>query len=705
MRRSTTLFVFVILLAGLPLATGAAPEAAPPPAPEKNVDLDVTRVALFSSGVGYFECDKDVNGNATAELSFRTDQINDIIKSMVVQDAGGGKIGAISYASQDPIEKTLRSFGVDLTGRPTLGDLLNQLRGEPVEVTGGQNVTGVIVGVEKAPIVDKDGNILQQIERLTVLTSAGLQQLELTKIQGVKLTNEKVDAELRKALATLATAHDADKKSVLVNFEGVGARTVRVAYLLEAPIWKTSYRLVLSDDKKPFIQGWATVENATERDWNNVRLSLVSGRPISFRMDLYTPLYVPRPLEQLELYASLRPPQYEGGQSVYGNSGKPLTDVEEDGAADMSRAKMVARKAGRPMATAAPASPPMAAGGVMAAEADMGLELRKGVESVATALEAGELFAYNIDSPVNIPRQHSAMLPIVNQEVEAEKVSIYNPATHPKYPLNGLEMKNTTGLNLMQGPVTLFDANIYAGDAKLPDLKPDEKRLVAYALDLSTEVIVKQQPQANEMISLRIAKGTLWHRHKYVDQREYAIKNKAEKVRNVVLEQPFTDDWKLIEPKEAYERTQNLLRFKVAVPAKESRTQIVRLERIGDEAVRLTDSGLDQIQYFLRAKVISPNVKKALEQVVVLRTERDDAARQRALVEQQLEEANKEQARIRENLKTLDKNTDAYKRQLLNFDEVDTRILEAQKSIAAAREVEQQKRKALEDYLLSLDIE
>jgi hypothetical protein len=703
MHRSAAFAMLSIVLSGLPFAASAAPETAPPPAADNKVDLGVTRVALFSSGVGYFECDTTVSGSAAAELSFRTDQINDIIKSMVVQDAGGGKIGVISYASQDPIEKTLRSFGVDLTGKPTLGDLLNQLRGEPVEITGGQNLSGVIVGVEKAPIVDKDGNILQEIERLTVLTSAGLQQLELTKIQGVKLTNEKVDGELRKALATLATAHDADKKSVLVNFEGTGARKVRVAYLLEAPIWKTSYRLVLSEDKKPFIQGWATVENATERDWNNVRLSLVSGRPISFRMDLYTPLYVPRPLEQLELYASLRPPQYEGGQAMMSEQ-----NVALDADGDMSRAK-IARKAGRPMpASAAPPPPPAAprmAGGAPAEEATMGLELRKGVESVATALEAGELFAYNIDSPVSIPRQHSAMLPIVNQEVEAEKVSIYNPATHPKYPLNGLEMKNTTGLNLMQGPVTIFDANIYAGDAKLPDLKPDEKRLVAYALDLSTEVLIKQQPQPDEMISLRIAKGTLWHRHKYVDQREYALKNKADKPRNVVLEQPYTDDWKLIEPKEPYERTQNLLRFKVGVPAKESKTQVVRLERVGEEAVLLTDTGLDQIQFFLRAKVISPAVKQALEKVIALRTERDDAARQRAMLEKQLEEATKEQARIRENLKTLDKETDAYKRQLQNFNDVDTRILKAQGDIAAARAVEEQKRQALDDYLRNLEIQ
>ncbi len=685
--------MFVLMLT-VPLAAAA-----------DRADLPVTRVALFSSGVGYFECDANVRATAQAELKFRTEQINDIIKSMVVQDFSGGKVGIISYASRDPIEKALKSFGVDLTGKPSLAQLLDQLRGEPVEITGARTIKGAIVGVEKSQILSPDGKVLQEIEYLTILTETGLQQIELTKIQDLKFTNDKIDGELRKALATLATAHDADKKTVLVNFEGQGERKVRVAYLLEAPIWKTSYRLVLSDekDKQPFVQGWATVENATEEDWNNVGLSLVSGRPISFRMDLYTPLYVPRPLEKLELYASLRPPDYEGGFAA-----QMETPRKEEPKREMA---MMAKAApgGRGGAQGAPAeATPQVSDGWKAEETytPRTIDLAEaGVSSLATALEAGELFQYRIDTPVSIPRQHSAMLPIVNQSVEAAKVSIFNPGTHPKYPLNGLELKNTTGLNLMQGPVTVFDDNLYAGDAKLPDLKPDEKRLVAYALDLSTEILTKQQPQPEELVSLRIAKGTLWHRHKYVDAREYQIKNKADKDRTVIIEQPYSEDWKLLEPKEPFERTQNLLRFKTTAAAGKTASYPVKLERVADQSVVLSEIGLDDIRIFLRAKVISPKVKEALERVVALRTELDTVTRQRTRLEQQRQEAVAEQGRIRENLKTLDKNTDAYQRQLKSFDEVDARIADLGKQVAAARDQEEHKRKALQEYLLSLEVE
>lgn len=681
-------------LIGTLLGGGTSALAAEP------VDLDITRIALFSSGVGYFECARTVTGNATAELRFRTEQINDIIKSMVVQDRGG-RIGTISYASQDPIEKTLRSFGVDLTGKPSLGDLLDQLRGEPVRVSGPREIEGVIVGVEKTPITNPDGTVLQVVERLTLLTPGGLQRLDLAGIQGLELTNEKVAGELRQALATLATAHDADKKSVRITFEGQGQRPVSVAYLLEAPIWKTSYRLVLTDEKdqKPFIQGWATVENATEDDWKDVRLSLVSGRPISFRMDLYTPLYVPRPLEQLELYASLRPPTYEGGLEVRSDEGTPMPAAAEARAAGGrgGAALRGRRKLGRADEGGAPAALP---------EERAGIELEgAGVESVARALAAGELFAYHIETPVSIPRQHSAMLPIVNQVVEATKVSIFNPATHPKHPLNGLELKNTTGLNLMQGPVTVFDADIYAGDAKLPDLKPNEKRLVAYALDLGTEVVIDQKPVPDQLVSLWIGKGVLYHRHKYVDSKVYNLKNKLDRERQVILEQPVSADWKLVEPKEPYERTDKLLRFKVAVPAEKTVAYNVQLERTGDVSVVLSSLGLDDIRIFLRAPVITPKVKEALERVIALRTELDEVARRRARLEKEHQEATADQARIRENLKTLDRSTDAYQRQLKIFDERDGQIAKLSEQLAAARNEEEQKKTTLEQYLLNLSVE
>ena len=692
-RIAVTVMVVVFVLAG-----SAGIRAGEP------VDLQVKRVAIFSSGVAFYECEATVEGNATAELNFRTAQINDIIKSMVVQDLDGGTIGAVSYASRDPIEKTLRSFGVDITGRPTLANLLDQLRGEPVEITGARSISGVILGVETQKQQVGDAGIIET-DVLNLLTETGMQQLPVRELGGIKLTNPKVNAELRKALETLALGHDADKKSVVLNFNGTGKRRVSVAYLLEAPIWKTTYRLVLDEEGQPFLQGWATVENATEEDWRDVKLSLISGRPISFAMDLYTPIYIPRPVEELELYASLRPPTYAGAFEAE----KSITVNQNafEGPRDADGRGRVARE------SKAPPSPPVRAletlGYVDKNEdgaRDYGFSLGGGgVASVASAAEAGELFQYAIRTPVSIPRQHSAMLPIVNQKIAGEKVSIYNPATHAKYPLNGLKIKNTSDLNLMQGPVTLFDGNVYAGDAKLPDLKPDEERLVAYALDLSTEVMIKQQPRPDEMLSVKITRGSLIHTHKFVDEREYVVKNKADKPRTVILEQPYGDDWKLLVPDMPFERAPGLSRFKVIVPAGETKTQTVKLERVQDEKIVLRNLGRDRIEFYLSTRAVSDAVKKALQRTIELQNALYQVQREREQSERETNERVGEQARIRENLKTLDRNSDAYKRQLQKFDEIETQIEKSQQRTADMRTEENKRQADLDGYLKELNVE
>jgi len=328
----------------------------------------------------------------------------------------------------------------------------------------------------------------------------------------------------------------------------------------------------------------------------------------------------------------------------------------------------------------------------------------QGVESVAEAQSAGELFEYAISAPVSIARQRSAMLPIVNQEIAAEKVSIYNPATHRKHPLNGLIVDNTTGLNLMQGPITVFDENVYAGDAKLPDIKPAEKRMVAYALDLGVEVIEDQKERPDELLSARIAKGTLILQHKLVDVSEYTIRNKDKKNRDVIIEQDYNSEWKLVEPKEPFERTQNLLRFRTLVPAGETVLQKVELEAVTDEEIYLTTIDEEFTGIYLKSKVISDAVRQALEKVIRIQSELQTLERDLEQREEDLENSVAEQARIRENLKTLQANSDPYQRQLKKFDLVETRIEQLQGQLDELRKQAQKKQEELEAYVLSLDV-
>jgi len=321
-------------------------------APAGDAPLPLERVVLFTSGVGYYQHAGKVVDDATVELQFSADDVNDLLKSMVVLDRGGGP-PTVSYASRDPVTKTLGTFAVNLTDNPSLGDLLGRLRGQRVELDAATPVAGTIVGVEKRRVeVGKDLAVEKQF--LTVLTADGLRAIPLDAVSRVKLADPRLQGELEKALAVLALATDNEKKGVAIAFSGKGERPVTVGYVRESPIWKTSYRLLLDADAavaKAVLQGWAIVENTTDSDWKNVRMSLVSGRPISFVMDLYQPLYLPRPLVEPELYAALRPQVYgqsmADGEKQFAQAGRRPNDISGRGR-DLAR---------REMAKGAPAAP------------------------------------------------------------------------------------------------------------------------------------------------------------------------------------------------------------------------------------------------------------------------------------------------------------------------------------------------------------
>ena len=257
-------------------------------------DLPLRRVVLFTSGVGFFERGGEVQDTTSVELVFDTSDVNDLLKSLVVQDLGGGVVSRVTYGSPDPLARALRSFSVDLSDDPTLADLLSQLRGTRVRVKAPDAIEGTIVGLEVR--TDRTDETLRETQWLNLLTEEGLQSLEMSRLLSVKVLDEQLDQQLQQALAEIAKSRQEDKRRVSIEFRGEGRRRVTVGYIREFPVWKTSYRLVLADDKLPFLQGWAIVENTTDDDWQDVQLTLISGRPVSFVMELDEPLYIARPM-------------------------------------------------------------------------------------------------------------------------------------------------------------------------------------------------------------------------------------------------------------------------------------------------------------------------------------------------------------------------------------------------------------------------
>ncbi|MBM3222601.1 MAG: DUF4139 domain-containing protein, partial [Candidatus Tectomicrobia bacterium] len=569
--------------------------------------LPLTNIVLYTSGVGYFQRDGQVDGHGQVVLRFKAETINDLLKSMIAQDFDGGQVRTVTYDSRDPLTRTLKSFAIDLTENAGLGHLLWQMRGERVDITTPNAVQGIILGVEtKKERAGETHSI--EVEYLNLLTDSGLRSLPLAQIQQLRVVNEQLNLELQQALAVLAASHDTQKKTVTFDFTGTGTRRVRVGYIMETPIWKTSYRLVLSETERPFLQGWALVENTTDEDWQDVRLTLMSGRPIAFTMDMYEPLYTQRPVVVPEVYAALRPQVYGQAMEKAGEAVKEAQLLE--GRLDKRRHEALGGNADAPSpAGAAPSRALLAEPKVAAAPAPppvpASLALDQGVESTAQTAEVGELFAYALSTPVSLPRQKSAMLPIVNDTVEGTKVAIYNQRVHARYPLHGLRLRNATALHLSQGPVTVFDGGVYAGDARLDDLPAGQERLLSYAMDLKTEVEPVSAPEQRELVTVSLRKGTLLVTQKAIAEKTYNIRNRDQKSRVVLVEHPFRAEWQLAAPTTASERTREAYRFTVTVEAGQGARLQVREEKPLQQSVALTDAGPDVLASYLRATQVS----------------------------------------------------------------------------------------------------
>lgn len=653
-----------------------------------TAELPIRRVTLFTSGVGYFERSGEVQDNQSAELLFKTDQMMDLIKSLVVVDEGKGTISAVTYDARDPLDRTLKSFAIDLTDNPTMDRLLNRLRGVEIKLkTASGEWGGRVLGVE-AETVKEDDAILTRYW-LKLVAEGEIRTVRLDQIQSLALNDAKLQNDLTAALTALAANLDRDKKGVRLNFRGQGRRTVRLGYMLEAPVWKVSYRLVLGE-KGALLQGWAHVENTTDDDWRDVRLSLVSGRPISFIQNLYDPIYLKRPEVRTELYAVAAPPAYEGTMDVVA----PMVAEEAAPATLMMKGLSVGRGVGgRARMAAAPAPR---------------LELADVADSVNVAAEgqeAGELFAYDIQESITLPRRQSAMLPIVNAKIGAERLSIFNRQTNARYAYNGAEITNTTGHFLMQGPITVFDDGVYAGDARLSDTPRNEAKLLSYALDLASDVRVEDKWTRDEITTLKIVQGVLHLTRRHEARTEYTVKNKRDKERRFLIEHALRGDWDLIEPAKNVEKTKDSYRHRFNVSAGKSETVAFVEQRMVGETVGLIGLDDDQIIFYLNQRRLSPGVKKAFEKLAQMRRELADVRAQREDRERRVREIDEEQKRIRENMRTVVKPSDSYSmwESKLVKQEKDLEALRAE--IENLRAQEMAKETALRDYVANLSVD
>jgi hypothetical protein len=333
------------------------------------------------------------------------------------------------------------------------------------------------------------------------------------------------------------------------------------------------------------------------------------------------------------------------------------------------------------------------------------LDATQSVASVASAEDIGDVCQYVIEDRVSLPRQKSAMLPIMKQAIGATKVSIFNEAVHAKFPLLGLRFKVDASQPLMQGPVTVYDGPGYAGDSRLPDLQPGEERLLSYAIDTGTEVKVEGKPGTDQLAAVKVVKGLLHATHKHRKSKTYLVKNRSGQDRTLVIEHPFQEGWDLVTPEKAAERTREVYRFQVAVKAGQAARHDVVEENRRVDIMKLKGGDEAAVQYFLKSPVPSPQLKEALGKMQTLSGRLTDTRRDLAQAQAQLKEITDDQTRLRANFEKMPPTSAAYKRYLEKFDAQETEIEKLQVLIKAKQATEKTQAKELEDYVAALNVE
>ncbi len=685
----------------LPLIAGAAVLALLPGSgllqAAAAADLSLKRVLLSSGGVGYFEYQATVTGDETLQLPVRLDQVDDVMKSLVVYDDKGG-IGEVSLPGRQPLSDVFRDLPFDQNALYSPAALLDSLRGSEIAVTGARRLEGRILSVTSEDLITPDGNVLSRT-RVSLMTAAGVAQFLLEDADTLTFTDPALQAAVEKALAALAEHSQRDTRVLQLSTQGEGERTITVGYVVETPLWKTSYRLTLDEtpgSKTAELQGWAVLENLSGEDWNEVELTLASGNPVTFRQALYTSYYVNRPEIPVEVLGRILPPV---------DAEKQLADgYGYDDAAEEDRSRSKSAPAPAPMAQ--PPSQPYAetegslGGGATPPAAGF---------NAAASSEATTQVIFTFPTPVTVASGHSLLVPFVGRAVPAERVAYWQPATHPTHPLATVILTNDGESGLPPGVITLYERGAgggvaYVGDAQLSVLPAGETRLISYALD--QKVAIRAEDSGRQTVTeVKIAQGVLTLISREVNRTTYEVEGAAKEERVVLLEHPRWSGWTLVEPaEEQLELTANSYRALVAVPAGETVEFAFAFERPVTQRIALQNLDDSQLNYYIESSYMPEAGKEQLKLLVGLRGDLSARRRELQQLEGKINQIIADQGRLRENLKSVPPESDLQRRYLEELTKQEDELARLRAAAEAKREEVAAAERAVGEFIRQLTL-
>ena len=600
--------------------------------------LPIRKVVLYKHGVGYFERHGDIEGDSAVSLHFKTSEMNDVLKSLTTLDLDGGLIASVSYESTKPLEKQLEDIAIRLTDKNALTGLLGQIKGARVAVeAGARKVEGTVIGTETVERRDGDGVLHTSYVSLLV-DGAAVQSFDLLEIKSLSFLDEDLRKDLQHLLDISISGKKKDLRKLTIFGKGSGKRRLLASYTVETPVWKTSYRILLSAARTR-IQGWALVDNTQDEDWDDVRLSLVAGLPISFVHDLYSPRYKRRPVVKVQEEEAYAPPVME--------TSTMLGALEDAPTLSARRGEGAARR----LAVAEAAEIGGMTGDLSVASRSASRE--RSVQVQTRTVEVGDLFEYAIDNPVSVKRNQSALVPILSAELDGRRVAVYNPEIREKNPMSAVHLRNTTGMTLEGGPLTVLEDESYVGESMLETMKPDEERLVPFSVELGCTVTLDDHSDLRDVHFSRVAGGKL-HLHRYrIRRKTYVILNKTDRKLDLFLEHRFAPGWELVDTPNPAERTDHFYRFRFDVSPKSATKFVVNEKGEESEVLAVHNANRDQLRLWVESKYIDRKTSEAVEECVQLYEKAAALVRRVQERDREISEIFQNQERLRKNLQAL----------------------------------------------------
>ncbi|HSR09533.1 MAG TPA: DUF4139 domain-containing protein, partial [Bryobacteraceae bacterium] len=536
-------------------------------------------------------------------------------------------VKGVRYDSSDPLDKRLADFPFQLGAGASLAAFLDQMKGARIELKlGAGDAAGVIISAREVEQSDKDRP--SQHEVLVLLMDSGdIRSFDLGAASAVKLSDPKQQSQLAAYLTVLNQSHARDRRSVYIDAVSSGARQLTASYMTPSPVWKSSYRLMFGAAGEPTLEGWAIIDNTSGDDWNNVRLAVVSGKPVSFITKLYEPRYVQRPFAELAENQAVAPVVYSG-------------------AIDEVRVKAAAPRA----QVQAQAEAVQVAGSRLGGNAFV---VPSSIAATADTRQAGELFEYTFAAPVTVKQGESAMLPFLQQKIGARKLLVYSE-NYGLNPRDAAELTNNTGKTLDGGPITVYDAGTYAGEALVETLPMNDKRLISYGVDLGTRVTTAFDSSQAVVREIHFQRGILTTHSALQETKTYTIKNVDAKAKTLVIEHNQRPGYTLMERKPG-ETTPSAYRFEVKLAASETQTFPVREEHVYDESLSVTNLTPDVLAVYVQNKSLNENARRQLDQIAQKKREisANDAAIRQA--EADVTSLTQDQTRLRSNIESLNR--------------------------------------------------